>query len=175
VRNSFIILLVLAFLFEIGGTVFIFKTRQYVIKKEIKSKIKGGVPENELIVFTFNEMELAALKWKHEREFSLGSMMYDIVKRKTDENGNHVLYCVSDEQESTLFVQLNALLGKKMSQNMPFQQPFKQLVRIFTIPLPPIFQLSIPHPLETNSSAFPAVCMVVKGFPEVLLPPPKLN
>lgn len=174
-KRTLVILFTLAFLFEIGGTIFIFRAKQYVIRKEIKTKIKQGLAESELIVFTFSQAEIEALEWKHEREFKFGSMMYDIVSRKTDANGNHILYCVSDEQEHELFIKLDDILGKRMSQNMPFHNPFKQLIRIFSTSLPAILQLDIPQIRKIFTFNRSSFVKTAEGFTHILLPPPKLN
>lgn len=172
-KKIFYIVLILTLLLEVGGCIFIFKIKQYSIRKEIKTKIKEGVPQQELVIFRFSEEQLAKLEWKHSREFRFRDMMYDIVRRSV-ENDIHILYCVSDEQENRLFVRLDEMTHRSLSKDLPFRQPFSRLMNIFNVIIPGTTALLISNSfLENDLNYFlsPTLC---NGFDSVNLPPPEM-
>ena len=174
-KRILFILLTLVFLFEIGGSVFIFKSKQYFIRKEIKTRIKNGVPENELHTFVFSLKQLESLEWKHSREFRYGGMMYDIVRREVRDDGKHVLHCVSDKDEARLFVNLDRLTGRQMSKDLPFNKPFKELTRIFNTILSSKLTLELAITELTNSWRIVRSDEFPEGFINILSPPPELS
>lgn len=104
-------ILLIVFAINLGGIYYIFKAKEYAIKKEIKTKIKQGVPKEELFTFIMNEHNEHEFEWEHSKEFEYNGMMYDVVYRTTLEDGSIKLECVSDVQESTLFKQLDQYLA----------------------------------------------------------------
>jgi hypothetical protein len=92
----------------------IFKFKQTAIRKEIKKTIKAGIPKNEMI--RFSQEELNAAEWeKPGKEFWLNGNLYDIVKT---EKHNEIIYywCINDDQEKELFATLDNLVGKRMNK-----------------------------------------------------------
>ena len=162
-KKVVLIFLVFAFLFELTGTVFIFKISQYAIRKEIKKKIKAGLAQEDLVIFSFSDKELADLNWEHSREFHFRGKMFDVVRR-SDKNDQHVLYCISDDQESRLFADLDNITSKKMNRNLPFKVPFNELVWIlshylfdncsFSFPPLPSFEFNFKNHLFFSVSEF---------------------
>lgn len=106
---------ILILLFVLTGTAgiqFIFSSLEYSIKKDIKHRIKNGVPENDLHVFSFNDHEEPV--WvKPGKEFRINGAMFDVVRQEKNEEGV-TYYCISDIQETMLF----ATLGQFTRENL---------------------------------------------------------
>ena len=107
-----------------------FKVQQYSIKKEIKQRLKKGVSKDELFTFTFSEYEIEnskELEFIEKHEFRYKGKMYDIVYQERQDN-QLVFHCVSDEQETILFAQLDKLVEEQSKNNQKKnQQLFKLL------------------------------------------------
>lgn len=93
-----------------------FKIQHYSIKQEIKLKLKKEIPETELISFLFSISDFdKKVDFIDENEFRHEGKMYDIVYKKYI-NKHVILKCISDEQETTLFTQLEKLIQKKRKE-----------------------------------------------------------
>jgi hypothetical protein len=111
----------------IGFTAY-FEVSHYLIRKEVKSIIKQGVPEENRVIFTFTSTQLNALQWVKDNEFRIGKTMYDVVETKTLANGSTELQCISDIQEERLFASLSFSVGRNMGddhQSTPYTTLFK--------------------------------------------------
>lgn len=87
------------------------------IRKEIKHRIKKNTSQDDLIVFRFSTDESNQLTWMKSNEFKYKGQFYDVVNR-LEIDANHVEYqCVSDEQETQLFAQLEDLVDKRYSNS----------------------------------------------------------
>lgn len=105
------------FLFLTGGYYLVFKIQQQKIKKEIKTRIKAGVPKNELIRFVETPQNKHLFNWKHSKEFSFENQMFDVVWKKVINKDSVVYECVSDKQETILFAHLHQMIQNQMDQN----------------------------------------------------------
>ena len=115
-----------------GGMYFHFQRAH--IRKDIKSRIKQGVPQNELKVFHFAKLqELETLNWHNDHEFRQGDEMFDVVRKEVTEHGVY-LHCINDQQETLLFAQLNELV-KKRSESDPMGR--QQLAQSLSSPYLP--------------------------------------
>jgi len=131
--NSLFLLLLM--LFQSMGTLFIFKTQQYQIRKEIKHRIKVGVVEEELVLIeisvTLLEKPSHTFRWIHEKEFCYYGHMYDIV-RKEKHGDTIIFYCLSDEKETQLFANLNELVKRDMNQNTERKEQRTKLLHLLS-------------------------------------------
>lgn len=114
-----IVLLGLMFFINEGAFVH-FKVRQYQVKKEIKHRIKAGVPENELdLVKIPQEWEKQGNKdfrWVEGHEFRYKGEMYDVVRQES--HGDETwYYCVKDEKENELFAELDKTVAREMEND----------------------------------------------------------
>lgn len=98
------------FLSQIVGFSIYFNFERGKIKKQLKTYIKKGVPENELKIFTFSQKEFSSLSFTKKREFKLDGNYYDIVFSSKDSLRNLLLQCVDDMQESVLFRNLSSMI-----------------------------------------------------------------
>jgi hypothetical protein len=111
----------------IGFTAY-FEVSHYLIRKEVKSIMKQGVPEENRVVFTFTSTQMNSLQWVKKNEFRLGKRMYDVIETKTLVNGRTELQCISDLQEERLFASLSFSVGRNMGndhQSTPYTTLFK--------------------------------------------------
>jgi hypothetical protein len=106
--RSTALLLVLCLGWMLFGVQFKFISDQNAIRKEIKKRIKQGVPESELFVFNLTEISREpGFSRVNDHEFRRGDQLFDIVRT----NGNKV-FCINDTQEEKLFSKLDELTQK---------------------------------------------------------------
>lgn len=83
--------------------------------KQVKQRLKAGVPENERANFTFTQAEYDALKWiKPDKEFTLGIGFFDVIERHVGADGTIHLSCMNDRQEAALFADLSSMVENAM-------------------------------------------------------------
>jgi len=107
-----------------------FKVQQYVVRKEIKRRLKRGVRDDELVMICVSPQQAGALIWNNDHEFTLGGEFYDIVKYETFEDAAVMYYCLSDTQEKALFKNLGDLVGHYHDKNNPASQVAFHLFQI---------------------------------------------
>jgi len=116
----------------IGFTAY-FEVSHYLIRKEVKSIIKQGVPEENRVIFTFTSAQMNALQWVKKNEFRLGKRMYDVIETKTSANGTTELQCISDIQEERLFANLSFSVGRNIGDDQ-HSTPYTTLFKIIQTP-----------------------------------------
>lgn len=99
-----------------------FQFEKYTIKQTIKKKIKESLSDSELITFHFTKNEMESLSWFEAHEFEYKNEMYDVVSQKKMYNGDCIIKCISDSQETELFSNLNQMMENDMGDrgDMPF-------------------------------------------------------
>lgn len=128
-RQFVAIILFIFVLLQTAGYLFVFKLQQHEIRQEIKRQIKAGVPEGELVLFKL--ANTAHLSWIiHGREFRSNGVMYDVVRKESDGDTTRY-YCLSDEQETQLFAQLDEAVARDMNQNPARQQKLERILQAF--------------------------------------------
>lgn len=135
-RSAISILLLLLMLFQTAGHLFIFKIQQYEIRREIKQRLKAGVPETELVLLkilkTLEKKSNPAFQRIHEREFRYDGNMYDIIRQETHGDTTWY-YCLSDEKETQLFANLDELVKQDMAGNPQHRRQADELLRILSV------------------------------------------
>ncbi len=120
-KRAAVILILGIFLFNLGGYFVAFKALEYQAKKEIKSRIKNGIPEKELIRIEIDEANSSELMWiKVNKEFIYLGEMYDIVRSEVENSGS-VYYCIPDKQEKKLFAHIEDHIRQFISDNKPLK------------------------------------------------------
>ena len=127
---SIILLIVLAY--NLCGVFVVFKYHNYVIRKEMKMKIKAGVPEEELAIILVNAENEYELHWKHSREFKYRGVMYDVVRKERKNDNSITYYCVTDTQETQLFEDLNNIVFKESNAKHNNKNNVKRIVDLFS-------------------------------------------
>ena len=130
----------------------LFKVLQYKTRREIKMRIKQGVPEEELHMITFAPGE--QIDWVREgKEFRYKDNMYDIV-RTGNSKDTVIYYCVNDTEEKVLFSTLDELVKKDMNEKSgATNNPSKHLLKLL---------LNLYH--ETSSSVVISPRMITINF-----------
>jgi len=113
-RKQLAALFLLLVMWQLIGVSTWFEFSRRAIRKEIKTQIKTGVPDEDLIQFSFTSLELKRLIWIKPNEFRLNGHLYDVVHRETHSNGTLTLKCIDDVQEKVLF----AKLGESTAQSL---------------------------------------------------------
>ena len=126
--------LFLLVIWQIVGFVGYFEVSHFSLKKEIKSLLKRGVPEDELITFTFNQKELNELKWLKKNEFEFNGNLYDVVKTEKLPGSKWKLACISDKQETLLFANLSQNVASNLGDSK-HPTPLFSLMKILHFPL----------------------------------------
>lgn len=95
-----------------------FTYQQRSIRREIKQRIKAGVPpeQQSFLAFTESDMEQSDFSWVNDHEFKYRGVAYDVLSRK---KVNDSLYfsCIQDEDETRLFKALNEQVSQIMNQD----------------------------------------------------------
>lgn len=106
------------------GQQYLFLSKRYAIRKEIKRKIKSGVDEKDMFFFQLSEVENdPSFYWENDHEFHYKGSMYDVVKR----DGN-LVKCINDDQEAKLFAGLDQLVRKRMDGRSSEVKPIQLLL-----------------------------------------------
>jgi hypothetical protein len=117
-KKSLSFLLFTILLLPTVGSCISFNVRQKAIKRDLKRKIKHGVPDSELIsiVLTPEITRSKSFSWHNSHEFRINGKMYDIIKKSI--KGKQIVYkVVCDDEESVLFAQLEADLKDAFSHD----------------------------------------------------------
>ena len=95
-------ILSLLFFIPTIGTITYFNVLKSVIKSNVKAEIEDGLSVEELITFTFSKEEIQNLEWEHEKEFSYGGKMYDVINTKVLNEDTFEILCYEDDKETAL-------------------------------------------------------------------------
>jgi hypothetical protein len=149
VRSLISSILLLLFLWQIGGYLLEFQLESTRIRKEIKKLTKEAVPRNQLVYFQFSDKEIQNLTWTKKNEFKKDVHFYDVVWKKNLANGVVEFQCVSDDQETVLFAKLDQYVSANLANSNP-DKPLKNWSKlVFGVYLPsqfdiqPIFKSSL--------------------------------
>jgi len=163
--------------FHSAGHFIIFKVLEYNTKKEIKTRIKLGVPEYELVLLkipkSIEEKPNKHFQRIHEKEFRYKGEMYDIVKEENKTDTTYY-YCIHDKEETKLFANLDTMIKNEM--NNPEKE--KKLNGLIQIINGTYFKIDIetdlkPFISERIFEIYSPALILIKNSP--LTPPPKFN
>ena len=113
------IFLLSIFLINTVGYFIVFKVAQLEARKEIKFKIKLGIPDRELTAIEFKKSDLQNIHWvKENKEFYYGNKLFDVVK-KDEKVSSVVFYCIDDKQEQVLFSSLDEQVNTFITSHKP--------------------------------------------------------
>ncbi|MCC6548488.1 MAG: hypothetical protein IT279_00315 [Ignavibacteriaceae bacterium] len=119
VRRGAVLLLLSVLLFNSAGFVGAFYFAKAKIKKEIKMKLKGEFPKDQLKLITIDSRkgEDKLLRWIEPHEFMLNGRMYDIIKTDTMPGGVLHYLCIDDEDETLLFANMDELIKQEFQRD----------------------------------------------------------
>jgi hypothetical protein len=145
--------------------------QQYQIRKEIKHRIKDGIPEEDLILLKLptylSHRTNSGFQWIHNREFRYQGKMYDVVRRMM--YGDTIwYYCLADEKETQLFVHLDELVKQELDKNSERKQQIEKILVL----LNSLFFLSFnDSPLIQPEREFDLIHYVFKPKTWIVEPP----
>lgn len=116
------------------GYLAVFDLQRYQIRKDIKHRIKNGVPEGELILFKMptDPEKRQDFRFVEAHEFRYKGGMYDVVRQEN--HGEQIwYYCVSDEMEAQLFANLETLVADEIEGNTERKKRNKRLQNLLTV------------------------------------------
>jgi hypothetical protein len=116
-KKSLSALMIIIFLFNIGGDYFLFYSFRYNIQKEVESQISSGIKDSELSVIEVSSKNESEIIWiRLEKEFRYKNEMYDVAKIKI-QNHHKYLYCFKDIKENQLIANfIKSFDSKKEAQ-----------------------------------------------------------
>jgi hypothetical protein len=174
VRRFLSFLLFCIISWQLIGFVGYFEFSKFKIKKELKSLIKRGVPQKQLIAFQFNQKEINDLVWHKKHEFELNGHLYDIVYKGISKKGIHYFKCVSDDQETQLFKDLKQYVSSNLGdeKNSQSLSKFFKLVQVPFVLNEVTFILKKPSSIILKKDYFTYKYQLVTTNSSVDTPPP---
>lgn len=159
---------------QLIGFVGYFEFSKFKIKKELKSLIKRGVPQKQLIAFQFNQKEIKELVWHKKHEFELDGHMYDVVYKGISKKGIHYFKCVSDDQETQLFKDLKQYVSSNLGdeKNSQSLSKFFKIIQVPFVLNEVTFILEKPSSIILKKDYFTYTQQLVTTNPKVDTPPP---
>jgi len=124
-KKYFCIALLFAIIFNAIGLAIYFPTQQYLIKREIKLKLKKELPIEELTAITLQKEQI---EWEEENEFRYAETMWDVVKQQQNSDGSTTYYCINDSKENMLFINLNKMVKKQSDKENTLVKNMLKLV-----------------------------------------------
>lgn len=115
------IFLTLLLVFQFTGNHVLFHIQRAKIRHEIKQRIKNSVPENELVYFSFAKKD-QPIQWHNDHEFRYEKMMYDVIHLRENHDSIFIA-CISDQQETHLFAQLDKTVNNTWQHSTNNKQP----------------------------------------------------
>lgn len=116
-KRFFSMVFISLYLYNIVGYLALFTMLQYQVRNDVKTMLKAGVSEEELVTFAFHTASLYGgaygIQWIDENEFRYKGHMYDIVQMSTT-NDTSYLVCINDLQEKQLFENLDSQVRREM-------------------------------------------------------------
>jgi hypothetical protein len=170
-RKATAILLLMVFLFEAGGYFVYFTLERAAAQCEMAAFMARLKSEENLIWIEWNTDNAADFEWKHDREFRLHGVMYDVMRREQSDDGNTLLICHPDKRESALYRALEGK-SKKSHPDGKLAEHFCSLVRTL-IEEPVLIAGRVPEYLESAQSF--AATMISEPHTGTLFAPPDLH
>jgi hypothetical protein len=175
VRTAFVsiasLFLLICITLHTTGFYLVFHAYQKELKREMKQQLRQHLPENDIIMFTYNERNASLFSFEDENEFTYGGTMYDILK-KEEIDGTTIFYCVDDKRETLL---LQAFL-KHQNTERSHKTKVQNICQFSAV----LYQSSDNNNslnftfFTTRHKSF-CTCLYPQNTSEVLKPPPQLQ
>jgi hypothetical protein len=164
-RKYLSVIILMLFLFNIGGYYLWFSIVKSNIQKEVRQEIRKGLSEKDLTLITVPVNDEKGICWiKPGKEFTYQGKMYDVVKSKISDN-KRLYYCIDDIKEKKLI----AGFSKMNETNQKARKLFVKFQNINVIQPETVFHIN-----ETSIHAYCIRSFNTKSnIEEVTIPPPK--
>lgn len=109
------------------GEFLVVKVVQWDIRREMATKIKSGLPDEQILLIKISNRNIPAdFVRKEAHEFRYRGGAYDIIQEEIHGDTTY-FYCVFDERETTLYAKIDQRIADEMSNNPERQQQREQL------------------------------------------------
>ena len=124
------LILIFQILFSLVGSHLLYNIFENQIKKIIRIEIASGRLTKDYLQFRFDFEEFICLEWENEKEFFIGSNIYDVVESKICANYIEVI-CYLDWKESDLRLNYTSLLNQLPKSSNFYNSIFSIVQNIF--------------------------------------------
>ncbi len=157
---------------------FVFKLFEVKYKREIKQMIKKGVPEDQLVYFSFSKsiesQPIKNFRWTKKNEFRYNNKMYDVVERKYSHDS--VYYkCIHDVKESGLFANLDKHINDFIEKNPAKKKDLITILNSLSVFYSTVQSYCINNLSGSDLHYFLTSEIILEGERELISPPPKLT
>ena len=121
-KNIFLSLLLVLFLAQGGIGYWVLQHKLWLVKKEMKALVLGGVEEDKLTPIHLSEAEFKQLEWPEPWEFLYNGNMYDISRREFHKDGSVTLYAIMDTEENELKAMVRSLVKNSSDKKQTQEQ-----------------------------------------------------
>jgi hypothetical protein len=166
-RKCSSIILILIFLFNIGGFDLWYKVLQINLQNAIRQEIRKGLKEVDLSVIIVPNYMKSGIYWiESNKEFIFNWKMYDVVKVKV-QNQKTFYYCIDDKKEKQLIDNFNKNCRSK-------KEAEKRIKRVFQFEYFPHQFLTIKSIYLSEFTFGEFIFLYNSNFYSIPHPPPEL-
>jgi hypothetical protein len=164
-RKYLSVIILMFFLFNIGGYYLWFNYVKNSIQREIRREIRQGLSEKDLTLITVPVNDESGICWiKPGKEFTYMGEMYDVVKIRIRDN-QEFIYCINDHKEKKLV----AGFSKMNESSQKARKLLGNFHHIYVIQPESFFHINETSDHDYYIRSFDATSKIV----EVTIPPPK--
>ena len=152
-----------------------FGPRRLAVEREVKLKLKAGVPVSERTYFTLSVREYDALHWlKPGKEFTMGHGFFDVIQKTVSTDGLIHLACMNDHQEAELFAGLSVLVALQMDHRAAGPKGLLTVLGIAKSWCSMRSQMIMPeNPVASIHPPWSPVASALPGFGRTVFQPPR--
>ncbi|MCX6226116.1 MAG: hypothetical protein NTV01_15420 [Bacteroidia bacterium] len=123
-RKYIAVIILLIFIFDIGGYYLWYSLLQKNIQRDVNREIEMGINDEDLSLIIVPVNNESGICWiKQDKEFRYQGDMYDVVKIKTIDKKKYY-YCINDTREKQLVDNFNKNNNSKKSAEKKIRQSF---------------------------------------------------
>jgi len=161
-------ILFLLFLFYSGGFYFLFISRQFSIRNEVRREIKSGLRTKDLTIITIPLDGESDIRWvKPDKEFKYKGELFDVVKIKI-KGQKKTIYCLNDKKEKRLITAFHRQQRQKKESD---NKTHRLLIQLF---FPP--ELNQLNFIKSSDCCYASLIFIYQSnFPDILSPPPNFS
>jgi hypothetical protein len=158
-------ILFLLFLFYSGGYYFLYVSRQFSIRNEVRREIKAGLRAEDITLITIPLHDESEIRWiKPDKEFKYKGELFDVVRIKIKDQ-KKLLYCFNDKKEKQLITSFHRQQQQKKKSDDKIRKVLNQLFYP-----PDSGQIIFYKPSDFCFA--PIIFYYQSNFPDILSPPP---
>jgi hypothetical protein len=121
-KNLVLALLLVLFLAQGGIGYWVLQHKLWLVKKEMKALVLGGVEEDKLTPIHLSEAEFNQLEWPEPWEFLYQGQMYDISRKEFHSDGSVTLHAILDTEENELKTLVRSLVKNSSDKKQTQEQ-----------------------------------------------------